>query len=88
MSMTGELERQNGDQRGEINLLRKDLLNRINQVEDKQSILLVEFKSALGGNQSDFDHRLDRMEAKFKAMIDKATAGWGNTMVSVIEGLK
>ena len=80
--MTGELERQTGEQRGDLGHLRKDLLNRINQVEDKQQLLLVEFKNALGGNQSNIDHRLDRMEAKFKALIDKATAGWGNLMVN------
>jgi hypothetical protein len=81
--MTGELERQTTAQRSELTHLRSDALHRINMLEDKQRVNMAEFRDALDGNKSNIDHYLERMEAKFKAMIDKATAGWGDLMVGL-----
>lgn len=83
ISMTGELERQNSAQRSELSHLRTDALHRINMLEDKQRANMAEFKDALEGNKSNIDHYLERMEAKFKAMLDKATSGWGDLMGQV-----
>lgn len=79
--MTGALERQAGDQRGELKHLRSDLLHRIGMVEDRQKAHMIEWREALDNQKANIDHYLERMEAKFKAMIDKATAGWGDLMV-------
>ena len=79
--MTGELERQNTAQRSELTHFRNDTLHKINMLEDKQKVNMAEFRDAMEGNKSNIDHYLERMEAKFKAMIDKATAGWGDLMV-------
>ncbi|XP_045215943.1 protein FAM81A-like [Mercenaria mercenaria] len=83
ISMTGELERQHTAQRSELTHLRSDALHRINMLEDKQRANMAEFRDALDGNQSNTDHYLERMEAKFKAMIDKATSSWGDLMGQV-----
>lgn len=83
LAMTGELERQSTVQHSELTHLRSDTLHRLSMLEDKQKANLAEFREALDGNQSNMTHHLDRMEAKFKAMIDKATAGWGDLMGQV-----
>lgn len=84
ISMTSELERQNNTQRSELSHLRSDTLHKIGMLEDKQRANMAEFKEAIEGNKSNIDHYMERMEAKFKAMIDKATAGWGDLVVNLL----
>jgi len=79
--MTAALDRQAGAQSGELKHLRSDLLHRISMVEDRQKAGTAEWKEALDNQRASIDHYLERMEAKFKAMIDKATSGWGDLMV-------
>ena len=44
MSMTGELERQNGEQRSEINSIKSDAAHRINLLEDRQKARMAEMR--------------------------------------------
>ncbi|XP_052277663.1 protein FAM81A-like [Dreissena polymorpha] len=83
MSITAELERQHGVQRSEVGSLHKETLHRIQMLEDRQQHNMAEWRESLDGNRSNIEHYLDKMDAKFKAMIDKATAGWGNLMGQV-----
>ncbi|KAH3842348.1 hypothetical protein DPMN_115845 [Dreissena polymorpha] len=84
MSITAELERQHGVQRSEVGSLHKETLHRIQMLEDRQQHNMAEWRESLDGNRSNIEHYLDKMDAKFKAMIDKATAGWGNLMASFL----
>lgn len=81
IAMTGNLERQAGDQRGELRQMRSDMLHRMSMLEDRQKGHMAEWREALDNHRANIDHYLERMEAKFKAMIDKATAGWADLMV-------
>ncbi|XP_052795840.1 protein FAM81A-like isoform X2 [Mya arenaria] len=83
MSMTSELERQNGEQRSEMNHMKSDTAHRITMLEDRQKARMAEIHEAIDGNRDNIDHYLEKMDAKFKAMIDKATAGWGDMMSRV-----
>lgn len=83
MSITGELERQSAEQRSELSHLRSEAFHKLNMLEDKQQSNAIEFQDALNNNKSNIDHHLEKLEVKFKAMIDKATAGWGDLMNQV-----
>ncbi|KAL4227872.1 hypothetical protein ACF0H5_013310 [Mactra antiquata] len=80
ISMTSELERQNSEQRSELNRLRGDTNHRLDMMEDRQKANMLELKDALQDNKTNLEHHMERMEAKFKAMIDKATGGWQDMM--------
>jgi len=82
--MTGELERQNGEQRGEITHLKSELTHRINMQEDRQKAIVAELHNAVEGNRDHTNNLLDKMDTKFRAMMDKATSGWSDMMVYLL----
>lgn len=83
MSMTGELERQTGEQRSELNHFRTDALHRLNTIEDKNQANMLQVRDMIEGNRSALNGYIDRLDSKFTGMINKATEGWSNMMSQI-----
>ena len=79
--MTGELERQTGEQRSELNHFRTDALHRLSSIENKNQANMLQVRDMIEGNRSALNGYIDRLDSKFTGMINKATEGWSNMMV-------
>lgn len=83
IAMTSELERQNGEQRGELNHLKSEMKHRLGMLEDQQRKHMLEYQEMMDNNKAHMDHMLEKMDHKFQSMIDKATSGWSSLMEQV-----